>query len=158
MSALKITLRNLLVAGALLAPACGSDNVTPSEVPRAGVDVAVDPNPIAGVQNELTLAVSATYQITLTETEGLGGEILFVSSVVYDPSTGRPAAINYYDSADLVVYVGSKRLEPLGTLVIPQSTSYTLSDFKKPANLVVSTQLRDDRTNLINASLLVKIE
>jgi hypothetical protein len=151
-------LLTVLLAGALLAPACGNDNITLPDVTRAVIEVTVDPNPIPGTQNELTLAVSATYQITLTETEGLGGEILFVSSVVYDPSTGRPAAINYYDSADLVVYVGSKRLEPLGTLVIPQSTSYTLSDFKKPANLVVSTQLRDDRTNLINASLLVKIE
>jgi hypothetical protein len=54
--------------------------------------------------------------------------------------------------------VGGKRLEPLGTLAIPQTASYVLPDFSKAANLVVSVQLKDDRSNLINTSLLVKIE
>ena len=148
----------LLVAGARLAPACGNDNVTLPDVVRAALAVTVDPNPIPGTQDELTLAVSATYTITVTEMAGLGGEVMFVSSAVYEPSTGRQVALNYYDGADLVVYQGGKRLEPLGTLVLPQSTGYTLSDYTKPANLVVSVQLKDDRTNLIYASLLVKIE
>jgi len=140
----------------------GRDGVSPGG--RADVrvdevlDVTVDPNPIPGTQNELTLAVSATYTITITETAGLGGEMVFVSAAVYEPSTGRLVALNYYDAADLVVYHGGKRLEPLGTLVLPQTTTYTLSDYTKPANLVVSVQLKDDRTNLINTSLLVKIE
>jgi hypothetical protein len=147
-----------LLAAALLAPACGNNNVTIPDVTRAVLNVTVDPNPIPGTQNELTLAVSATYTITVTETAGLGGELAFVSAAVYEPSTGRLVALNYYDAADLVVYHGGKRLEPLGTLVLPQTTSYTLSDYTKPANLVVSVQLKDDRTNLINTSLLVKIE
>jgi hypothetical protein len=77
---------------------------------------------------------------------------------VYDLATGKQVALNYYDSADLIVYVGSKRVEPLGTLVVSQTANDTLSDFSKAANLVVSVQLTDDRKNLINASLLVKIE
>ena len=145
----------LLLAGALLAPACGNDNMTLPDVTRAVLDVTVDPNPIPGTQDELTLAVSATYTITITEISGLGGEVMFVSSAVYEPSTGRQVALNYYDGADLVVYQGGKRLEPLGTLVLPQSTGYTLSDYTKPANLVVSVQLKDDRTNLIYTSLIV---
>jgi len=147
-----------LLAGALLAPACGNDNVTLPDVTRAVLDVTVDPNPIPGTQNELTFAVSATYKVTITETNGLGGEVVFVSAAVYEPSTGRQVALSYYDGADLVVYQGGKRIEPLGQLVIPQNTSYTLSDYTKPANLVVSVQFKDDRTNLINTSLLVKIE
>ena len=148
----------LLLAAALLAPACGSDNPTLPDVTRAVLALTVDPNPIPGTQNELTLAVSATYTITVTEMAGLGGEVMFVSSAVYEPSTGRQVALNYYDGADLVVYQGGKRLEPLGTLVLPQSTGYTLSDYTKPANLVVSVQLKDDRANLIYTSLLVKIQ
>jgi hypothetical protein len=165
MSAFKTTIRNsgrpvlaALVAGALLAPACGNDNVTLPDVTRAVLDLTVDPNPIPGTQNELTLAVSAAFTVTVTEAAGLGGEIQFVSAAVYEPSTGRQVALNYYDSADLLVYQGSKRLEPLGQLVLPQSTSYTLSDFSKAADLVVSVQLKDDRTNLIYSSLLVKIQ
>jgi hypothetical protein len=166
MSDFKITVRNmstrpllaLLLAGALLAPACGNDSVTLPDVTRAVLDLTVDPNPIPGTQNELTLAVSATYTVTITETAGLGGEFVFVSTAVYEPSTGRQVSLNYFDAADLVVYQGGKRLEPLGQLVLPQTASYTLSDHTKPADLVVTVQLKDDRTNLIYTSLLVKIE
>jgi hypothetical protein len=146
------------LAAALLAPACGNDNITLPDVTRAVLDISVDPNPVPGTQNEVTLSVSTTYRVTITETAGLGGEIVFVSSSVYDPSTGRQVALNYYDSTDLTVYVGSKRIEPLGQLAVPQTTTYTLSDFTVPANLVVAAQLKDDRSNLINTSLLVKIE
>ena len=147
-----------LLAGALLAPACGNDNITLPDVTRAVLSITVDPNPILGTQNELTLSVSATYTITITEMAGLGGEVLFVSAAVFEPSTGQQVALTYYDGSDLVVYHGSKRLEPLGQLVLAQTASYTLSDYSKPANLVVSVQLKDDRTNLIYTSLLVKIE
>jgi len=148
----------VLLAGALLAPACGNDNITLPDVTRAVLSITVDPNPILGTQNELTLSVSATYTITITEMAGLGGEVLFVSAAVFEPSTGQQVALTYYDGADLVVYQGGKRLEPLGQLVLAQTASYTLSDYTKPANLVVSVQLKDDRTNLIYTSLLVKIE
>jgi hypothetical protein len=147
-----------LLAGALLAPGCGSDNPTIPDVTRAVIEVSVEPSPVPGTQNELTLAVSATYTITVTETNGLGGEVNFISAAVYEPSTGRQVALNYYDGADLLVYQGGSRMEPLGQLVIPQTTSYTLSDFTKAAELVVTVQLKDDRTNLIYSSLLVKIE
>jgi hypothetical protein len=148
----------VLVASALLAPACGNDNVTLPDVTRAALEITIEPNPIAGTQNEITLAVSATFTATITEVNGLGGEIQFVSAAVYEPSTGRQVALSYYDSADLLVYQGSKRLEPNGQLVLPQSTSYTLSDYTKPADLVVTVQMKDDRTNLVYSSLLVKIQ
>lgn len=148
----------VLVAGALLAPACGNDNLTLPDVTRAALEITVEPSPIPATQNELTLAVSATYTVTITEVNGLGGEVQFVSASVFERSTGRQVALNYYDSADLLVYQGSKRLEPLGQLVLAQSASYTLSDYSKAADLVVTVQLRDDRTNLVYTSLLVKIE
>jgi hypothetical protein len=147
-----------LLAGALLAPACGNNNVTVPDVSRAVLEITVEPNPIAATQDQLTLSVSATYKVTITETAGLGGEVQFVSTATYERSTGRQVALSYYDSTDLVVYQGSKRIEPLGQLVLSQSTSYVLSDFSKAADLVVSVQLKDDRSNLIYTSLLVKIE
>jgi hypothetical protein len=147
-----------LLAGALLAPACGNDNVTLPDVTRAALDVAVEPNPVIATQDELTLSVSAAYKVTITEVNGLGGEVQFVSASVFEPATGRQVALSYYDSTDLVVYQGSKRIEPLGQLVLQQGTSYTLSDYSKPADLVVTVQMKDDRTNLIYTSLLVKIE
>jgi hypothetical protein len=151
-------LAGALAFAALLAPGCGNDNVTLPDANRAVIEVIVEPNPVTGVQNEITLSVSATCTLTIREIGGLGGEIVFVNAAVYEPATGRQVALNYYDGTDLMVFQGGKRLEPGGELVIPQSASYTLSDFSKPADLVVSVQLKDDRTNLIYSSLLVKIQ
>jgi hypothetical protein len=148
----------LLLAAALLAPACQNDTVTLPDVSRAALVVTVDPTPVPGTQNEVTGSVAAAYSVVITETNGLGGEVAFVSSQVFDPETGLMVALNYFDAADLVVFVGGKRLEPLGTLTVPQTTSYVLPDFRKPALLAVSVQLKDDRGNLVNQSVLVKIE
>jgi hypothetical protein len=81
-----------------------------------------------------------------------------VTSSVFDPETGLQVALSYFDSADLVVFVGSKRIEAGGTLVVPQTVSYVLPDFRTAASLTVSIQVKDDRNNLFNQSLLVKIE
>ncbi len=147
-----------LLAGALLAPGCGSSSPTVPGNSRAAITVTVDPSPITGTQNAATFAVTATYTITLKETAGLGGEVQFISSAVYEPATGRQVALNYYDSTDLVVYQGTKRIEANGTLSVQQSVTYTLADLSKAADLVVSVQLKDDNTNLVFGSLLVKIQ
>jgi hypothetical protein len=147
-----------LLAGALVAPGCGSNTPTIPNITRAAIEITVDPNPITATQNTATFAATATYTINLKETSGLGGEVEFISSAVYEPSTGKQVALNYYDSSDLVVYQGSKRIEANGTLALPQSLSYTLSDYTKAADLVITVQFKDDRTNLVFASLLVKIQ
>jgi hypothetical protein len=154
---LRKTALALLVPATLLLPACGEDNLTIPNVARAILEVTVDPNPITGAQNLLTGSVSAAYRITITERNGLGGEVQFVSSQIYDPETGLQVALNYFDGADLVVFVGSKRIEPGGTLVVPQTSDYFLPDFRVPAQLAVNVQMKDDRGNLINQSVLVKI-
>jgi hypothetical protein len=147
-----------LLAGALCAPGCGSNNPTIPDISRAAMAISVDPNPIVAAQNPTTLVVTATFTITLTETAGLGGEVQFITAAVYGASTGSQVALNYYDSTDLVVYQGTKRIEPNGTLSLDQSVTYTLADASKAADLVVSAQFKDDRTNLVFASLLVKIQ
>jgi hypothetical protein len=148
----------LVVCLALVLPACSSSTPTIGDAIRAVVVVTVDPNPITGAQNPLTAAVTATYKVVLTETAGLGGTVNFVSSSVYDPATGLQVAINYFDSSDLVVFVGTSRLEPNGTLNVPQTLSYLLPGLSTAATLTVSTQLTDDRGNLVNSSILVPID
>jgi hypothetical protein len=150
----------LLVLGsaALLWPACSSNNPTIGDALRAGILVTVDPSPVPPSQNLLSFVVSIGYNVTITEVQGLGGEIQFVSAKVYDPASGGVAALTYFDSADLVVFVGSKRVEPGGTLVVPQTASYILPDLSANALLAVDVQMKDDNDNLINQSVLVKIE
>lgn len=165
MSDFKVTVSNngrlrlpLVLLAALLAPACGNDTGTIPDVSRAVIQVTVDPSPVPPSQSSLTGAVSIGYRVTITETNGLGGTVQFVSAQIYDPETGLQVALTYFDSADLVVFVGSKRVEPLGTLVVPQTSSYILPDLRTAALLAVNVQMKDDRENLINQSVLVKIE
>jgi hypothetical protein len=148
----------LALALAALTPACGEDTLTAGDATRAALAVSVTPNPVPPSQNVLTGAVSIGYRITIAELAGLGGEVLFVSAQVYDPETGLLASLTYYDGADLIVFVGTKRLDPGGTMEVPQTTSYLLPDARVNALLAINVQMKDDRENLINQSILVKVE
>ncbi len=153
-----LTRLSLALLAAVLVPACGEEEIPTGTATNAVISVAVDPTPIPPSFNNLTGVVSIGYRIVITELNGLGGEILFVSAQVYDPETGQQRALTYFDGADLVVFVGEKRVAALSTLEVPQTTSYTLPDARVNALLAVNVQLRDDRENLINQSVLVKVE
>ncbi len=153
---LRLAVPLLLLA---LLPACSSNNPVPvTGIARSSILLTVDPNPIPGSQNPVTLAVTATYKITLAETAGLGCQVVFVSSAVFDPATGAQVALNYFDTSDLVVFVGSQRIAALGSLEVPQSLSYALPGNGKAANLVVTVQVKDDNGNVVTQSLLVQIQ
>lgn len=116
------------------------------------------PNPVPAVVNPLTATVSGSYTITVSETQGLGGELVFVSSTVFDPVTGGQVGLNYYDGNDLLVFVGAKRIEASTSLSIPQTISYVLPESRTAANLTVAAQFKDDRGNLLNQALQVQIK
>jgi hypothetical protein len=106
-----------LLAKTLLKPGCSNNPTTP-DASQTIVEISVEPNPVTNAQNEITFAVSATYSITIQEVGGFGGEIQFISAVVYEFLIGRQVALNYYDGVDFVVYQGGKRLEFFGQLVV----------------------------------------
>lgn len=147
----------LVLATALVFPACGDDITTPTGQ-RAVIAVTVDPNPVPGSQSPLTGAISVGYKVVITETNGGSGKVLFVSSQIYDPESGLQVALTYFDSADLKVFVGSDTVEPNGTLIVPQTASYFLPDFRKTALLAVNVQIQGSEGLLTNQSVLVKIE
>ena len=147
----------LVLAAALFVPACGGGTTTPSGT-RALIAVTVDPNPVPVSQSPLTGVVSVGYKVVITETNGGGGEVLFVSSQIFDPETGAQVALTYFDSSDLVVFVGSKTIEPKGTLTVPQTASYILPDYRTAASMTVNVQVQGEQGALINQSVLVKIE
>jgi hypothetical protein len=147
----------LVLAVALLLPACGGGTTTPSGT-RAVIAVTVDPNPVPVSQSPLTGVVSVGFKVVITETNGGGGEVVFVSSQIYDPETGAQVSLTHFDSSDLVVFVGSKTIEPKGTLTVPQTASYILPDYRTAARLTVNVQVQGEQGALINQSVLVKIE
>jgi hypothetical protein len=153
--------RRLALIGllALMVPACGGGTPsTPSGPLRAGIAITVDPNPIPAVVNPVSLSVSGSYKITVTETQGLGGALVFVSSTVFDPLTGAQVGLNYYDGADLKVFVGNDRVEANKSLTIAQTIAYVLPESRTAANMTVAAQLKDDRGNLINQALQVQLK
>jgi hypothetical protein len=154
----RTALLGLALLGALFFPACGEDTGTLPNVGRAALVISVTPNPVPPTFNNLTGVVSIGYTVTLTETQGLGGEMQFVAAQVFDPETGLLHGLTYFDGPDLIVFVGSKRVEPGGTLQVPQTMSYALPDGRTNALLAITAQMKDDRENLINQSLLVKVE
>lgn len=158
-----ISRRFLLVAAMVptlaLCASCGEK--TPfelGEVLRSVLEVTVTPSPVEGIQNTLTGTVTASYQVTVTERAGLGGKVLFIAGSVFDPASGRQVAQNYYETADLVVFLGTSRIEPQGSLSMPQNQTYLLPDLSKAALLTISVQFKDDRDNIINASTLVNLQ
>jgi hypothetical protein len=155
----------LALTALVLLAACSNNPVLPTQVGAAGLQITVDPSPIVATENPVTLVNSASYKITMTETNGLGGQLVSVTGAVYNPASGRLVSLNYFDSADLIVFVGKDRLEPNGTISFTQTASYSIdengdgvTDPVKAALLTVSAQMKDDKGNLINASTLVNIQ
>jgi len=137
---------------------CDSGPTLPSGVVRAVLSVAVDPNPVPG-RPSTTLGFSTiSYKVVIKEMAGLGGEFVFLNATVFDETSGRSVGVNNFDGADLIVFVGSKRLEAGQSTEISQQIDYGLPQDSTGARLVVSVQFRDDRGNVLNQSLLVKVE
>jgi hypothetical protein len=143
---------------ALILPGCEDDTPDITGALRAVILVTVEPNPVPGIQNPLTGSVSASYVVKIQELAGLGGDVEFVSSAIFDPASGQQVALNYFDTKALQVFVGSGRIEAGETLLVPQTLSYVLPDFTKAASLVVTVQVKDDRDSIVYQSLLVPIQ
>ncbi len=120
--------------------------------------MSVDPSPVVGAQNSATKAVTAKFDVKIQELNGLGCEVVFVNVAAFDQESGAQISLVYYDGTDLVVIVGSKRIEAQGTLVVPETVSYALSDGSKEAIVTVAVQVRDDRGNLLNRSVMAQIQ
>ena len=152
--------RGMLLAAslALAALGCGDSPVTPTGVARAALTVAASPSPIAAV---VTNVVGPTFfvmwTVNIQETAGLGGEVQEVRACLFDDVTGVLVSVVSFDSDDLTVFVGSKRIEPNGTLAVPQQLSYVLPDGRHTANLTITVTFRDDRGNTFDQAVLVKV-
>ncbi len=153
----RVPLGSMLALLALGLSGCGGDETSPTPgVTISALALTIAPNPVPAVQSSpASLSFVLRYTATLTESAGLGGTVELITGSVYDDATGALIARNQFDSADLVVFVGSSRVAPMGSLAISQELSYT-APAKRAASLVVTIRFRDDRGNLIEPALLSK--
>jgi hypothetical protein len=155
-------LRPALLPAVVLAavlPACGSSNSSlPGGVLRSVIAVTLDPNPVPSKASTTALGyLNISYKVVVTESAGLGATFIFVNATIFDDTSGLSVAVNNYDAADLTVFVGSKRIEGNTSVKIGQQIDYLLPTTSTGGHLAINVQLRDDRGNVINQSILVPI-
>ena len=144
----------LTLAAAL--PGCSNTPTVPSGITRAVITVAVDPNPVPITTSTTSIGLhKVSYKVVVTETAGLGGEFVHIESTIFDDTTGLSMGVNNYDAADLIVFVGSKRLEANKSVEIAQQIDFVLPATFTGGRIAVSVQFRDDRANVLNQSILV---
>ena len=162
MSLLPAPARRLLVAAALLlTTACSTNTPTATDVLRAVITVTTNPNPISALPStRLGTAFSARFKVVVKEVAGQGGEVQAVNSTLYEDASGAIVGLVNYDTSDLIVFVGQKRLEANGTLEVPIQMDYTNpSDVTlAAARLQVLVNLKDDRGNNVSSSVLVRVQ
>jgi hypothetical protein len=144
----------LILAAAL--PGCSNTPTTPSGITRSVITVVVTPTPVPVTTSTTSIGLhTVKYKVVVTETAGLGGEFVQINSTIFDETTGAAMGFTNYDAADLVVFVGSKRLEGSKSVEIQQQIDFVLPKDFKGGRIAVAVQFRDDRANLQTQSLLV---
>lgn len=136
-------------------PGCGNSTPTPTGVASAVIRLTIAPNPIATISTSGSTFV-VRWTSTIKETAGQGATVELVEARLYDDATGVVIAANAFDDKDLVVFVGSKRVEASSSLDVPQELSYTATA-KRAALLTVRVRVKDDKGNTLEQSLLVKV-
>ena len=82
---------------------------------------------------------------------------VIASTSLFDDATGALVAVVSFDSDDLTVFVGEKRIEANGTLDVEQQLSYSLPEGRRAASLAITVSFRDDRGNEFDQAVLVKV-
>ena len=156
----RASIGSLAIAAAVFLPAC-SDTPNPTGVPRAFITLSVDPTPVIAVPStRVGAAFSARFKLVIKETAGQGGEVKGVRATLYDEVTGALVGSLYYDTADMIVFVGEERVEAGGTLEVPIQIDYVIPQDvnAKAARLHANVDFEDDKGNAVNATILVKVE
>lgn len=135
----------LLLVGATTAMlgvvSCSSDSGDDATMVLA---MSFTPNPTTALPSETEAHdFVAPYQVTLTETGGLGGALSDFNIVVYESVDGEqgPLAVS---SDNLLLDFESARIEPRGTLDLQLNTLYSLASGEKAAFIDVFISVVDD--------------
>jgi len=150
----------LLLALALALPACSSGSPSvPNGVARAVLGITVTPNPVKTNLSQAPVLV-IQYSVNVKEMAGLGGEFQYVNATLFDQGSGGTLAFNSYDTSDILVFVGSKRLEGGKSIDITQQLNFVLPAGTTAVTsvLTIAVQLKDDNGNFVNQSVLVPVE
>jgi hypothetical protein len=154
----RIPWRAALAALALaVVPGCSSSGPSvPEGVLRSQIVLSVTPSPLVPV-SAVPPVFSIRYTVKIAEIAGLGGEIQYVNGTVFDDVSGLTVAVNNYDDSDILVFVGSKRIDGGQSRDVNQQIDYALPLNSTKAILTINVQFKDDRGNFVTQSILVRV-
>jgi hypothetical protein len=147
-----------LACGLVLA-GCNSATSTLGTLPAAALTLTPLPNPILA-----TAATTPGYQyniqwsLSIQETAGIGGTLHYITSSLYDPTTGAKVAFVTLGPTELVAQYGTDQIAPSGTLKVQQQLNYSVAGGTKGALLSIEVELKDTNGNLIDPAVLVEVE
>lgn len=156
-SRLRPALPIVLVLVALF-PGCGSSRTVVGTGTRAFLSVTIDPTPVVSKPSTTSIGyTNVSYSVKIAEAGGLGGQFVFINATVFDVNTGRSIGINNYDAADLLVFVGSKRLEAHASVDVKQQIDFLIPTVTLGTRLTVAVQFRDDNGSVLNQAVLIDV-
>lgn len=135
----------------------GSSPTAPSPV-RAQWNVTASPSPIIAGGGGYGYQYSADFTVTVKETSGgVGGNVNFVNATIRNDTTGVELGTINFSATEIIDQAGSNHVAARGTLNIPLGFYYTLAWGGRQATLTIAIQLADDRGNVTNRSLELKV-
>lgn len=150
----------VFMAGVMALAGCGGGGSSPTApAPTAAVlSVTENPNPIIAGQGAQGFALSAIFNVVVTESAGIGANVNFVNVTLRDATTGVEVGTVNLGANQIVQDAGSNHVPAKGTLTIPNfAILYTLPLGGRQATLTIALQMQDDAGNVVNRTLTVPV-
>jgi hypothetical protein len=158
-----VTDRSVLVlAVALMAPACGGEGGGSPTGPRptAVLTVVASPNPVVGGLcgahcGNLPGEREALTDLTIRETAGVGVNLTGGSQELRNTATGAVIAMMAFQPSDFVRDIGTSRVAPSGQLVYHAAVHYPAAHAGVAATFTFVIQGTDDNGHAVSVTLVV---
>jgi hypothetical protein len=157
-----ILARVLVLAAALMAPACGGEGGGLPTTPRptAVLTVVASPNPVVGGLcgahcGNLPGEREALTDLTIRETAGVGVNLTGGSQELRNTSTGAVIAMMTLVASDFVRDTGTSRVAASGQLVYHAAVHYPAAHAGVPAAFTFVIQGTDDNGHAVSVTLIV---
>ena len=115
------------------------------------------PNPVIAGTGSQGFQFTVAFNLTVTESAGVGGNVNFVNVTLRNTTTGLELNTINFNATDVLNRAGTNHIAGRGTLNIPLSVVYTLALGGRQATMTIAVQFGDDAGHLTNQTLTVPI-
>ncbi len=150
----------LAAAGGCAGPAAPGSAPTAPTPAKAGVSIAISPDPVVATDTanaDAPLAARWTVQIA---SPAIGARVNFVNATLRDGASGaeaEPSGTLSLGPADIMAEAGTDHVDPTRSLAVVQSLEYALPSGGRAGVLTVTVQLTADDGTLLSKSVQVPV-